>query len=490
MLRAEILSPAFGLTLLFLIGISLDCTLTSSGRQAYPVVSLEIEDGVDRGYAGKYAQDLVFETRLQEIAPMRELALRRAMQKTGLKLENNDAFVVGFKDKSLQSEFGASSRMVRTEVGDVHLVTVSTDQLMLGVMDIRASLVHEFIHCLMRERMGNRRYRALPAWVREGIAVWGAGQLDERSRNVVANAILNRLDLKSLISRINEMFSQRDPYLMDALTFEWVDRSYGESAVRVLIADIVVGEDPIDAIEGVTGFDWSELVYQRDLFAGRYFEGVLSESGLFEFTRARRYAGAGDLYSGVSIMQTVIDQHPDSLLVPNAWYWVGRWNQELECHRLAAEAFGNLLDGAQSNLGLLDDARLRLADSLGKLGDHEKALDELEIWFQENPDDSWDAQAEARFYLGRTHFMMGNYLMAAASLRIAAQAGRVNADEALYYLALAHLNSGKLFESKLTASELAYRFPRYERLGELKEMIAQTPIVSARTRRLQTRIPN
>ncbi len=349
--KNELLPSVIGLGLVFGLGLGMEGLLGATGREWYPVVRVQLRDGVDWSYRGEYRGDSRFESLLAGLPAMRRQALVAARERTGLDLDDPEGFAVRFRDTS---DYGASSRPVRAAGGDLFLVSLSAEQAMLGVMDIRASLVHEFIHCLMRRRMGERDYRALPAWIREGIAVWGAGQLRERSRNLVAGAFLEQRDPDSLREHA-------DRYLIDALTFEWIAQVHGEAAVRELVADLVVGTDPRRAFERATGFDWKEIRKWRRRFTRSYLEDVVEGSGLREFENARLAHANGDRPAAVAWLWALVQERPDSLLLPNAWYWIGRYSEEAGQYELAAGAFATVLDRFPHHLGLQEDSRLRLA---------------------------------------------------------------------------------------------------------------------------------
>jgi hypothetical protein len=291
---------------------------------------------------------------------MRLRAILRAQERTGLVCRQPDRIVIGFRDSPVDTGFGASSRLVQSRDGQVHLITLSTEQLMLGVMDVDASLVHESIHCIMRERMGDRQYRALPKWIREGIAVWGAGQLPERARNVVATAFLERRDPETILERVGQLDGPPDYYMMVALAFEYISHNHGEQAVRSLIADVVEGVRPSDAFEKATGLPLAEVESSRREFARMYFEGLLHSSGLFEFRQAQRLYRSGDTATAIEKLVTLARDRPDSLLQANAWYWAGRWSFELERYPQAALAFSIVVDHFPEHVGVYRGSRHEL----------------------------------------------------------------------------------------------------------------------------------
>jgi tetratricopeptide (TPR) repeat protein len=469
--KNELFAPAVGLSLVLAFGLVMDGFFSESDRQSYPVVHLDIEDGVDRSYRGTYARDPRFRPLVRNLAPLRVRALREAQERIGLTCYEPERFVVRFKDYPRTSHFGASSRPVRAETGDVHLVTLSAEQFVVGVMNVHDSLVHEFIHCVMREKMGDRAYLSLERWIREGIAVWGADQLRELSRNVIADAFLANRDVLSVQREFERLLDKRGNYLMDALLFEYIQVNHGEDAVRFLISEIVAGVDFIQAFERATGLDWHQLMFHRDQFARMHFEVILVASGLQEFQAAQRLHRLGNGAAAIERLYALVQKRPDSLLTPKAWYWIGKWEAEQQQYDLAAEAFATVVYLFSDHLGLQDDSRYRLAECYSRMSRYTEALEELNRFFQDHPSASSELRGDARFFAGYNYYRLGNYRTAVPFLRLATRTSPNHDHEAYYYLSLAYLFAGENFNSKLALAELAYRYPCSERLDRLRAQI-------------------
>jgi len=470
--KNELFAPAVGLSLVLSFGLVMDGFFSESDRQSYPVVHLDIKAGVDRSYRGTYARDPRFRSMARNLAFLRVRALRVAQDRIGLECYEPERFVVRFKDYPRCSHFGASSQPVRAEAGDLHLVTLSAEQFVVGVMNVHDSLVHEFIHCVMREKMGDRPYLSVPKWIREGIAVWGAGQLRELSRNVIADAFLADRDVLSAQREFERLLDKRGNYLMDALLFEYIQVNHGEDAVRFLISEIAAGVDFIKAFERATGMDWHELMFRRDQFARMHFEGILVASGLREFQAAQRLHRLGSHEAAIERMYALVQQRPDSLLTPKAWYWIGKWEAELRQYDQAAEAFATVVYLFSDHLGLQDDSRYRLAECYSRMNRYAEALEELNRFFEEHPGASSELRGDARFFAGYNYYMLGNYQTAVRFLRLATRTSPNHDHDAYYYLSLAHLFAGETFNSKLAMAELAYRYPCSGRLDQLRAQIA------------------
>lgn len=474
--RTDFGPPAIALGLVFLMGASLDCLLATTDRCAFPVVALEVVDGVDRSYAGRYAEDPRFSMLLKSLPSVRQRALDTAREATGLSPSDPDGYVVRFKDTHRDAHFGASSQPVRAADGDLVLVTVSARQFVLGVMDLHASLAHEFIHGLMREQMGTARYRALPPWVREGIAVWGSGQLAERARNVIAAAFLQERDPLAVLAELDDAGTGSDDYLHDALLFAYLEQTRGPGAVRKLVTLLVGQESPREAFEQVAGHGWYELLEKSRGYARGFFRALLASSGLGTFQAAQRLYAWGAREQALALLEEMVAGHAGSILEPNAWYWIGRWRSEAGRYAEAAEAFATVLRRFPRHLGLRDDSQYRLAACHTRMEEYGLALEELEEFFRVHTRAPLRLQADARYFLGLALLRMKQFDQAARTLREAIQAGTGHAEQAYADLALAHLEAGRVFNARLALSELAYRFPRSPRIAATRQAVHPDPV--------------
>ncbi|MBW1809124.1 MAG: tetratricopeptide repeat protein, partial [Deltaproteobacteria bacterium] len=355
--KTELLPMVIALVLFALLGPGPFFFLSGSQERPIDEVRLEILNGIDRSYSGRYQNDPRLEALFSKLEKTRDQAQAATAEKTGLLIGNSSDFVIRFKDTELFSDFGASIQPLRLADGQVNLVTLSSRHFILGIMDVQASLVHEFIHGAMREMMGAERYYALPKWIREGIAVWGAGQLRERCLNLIAGAFIKKQDPQKLLCEFKLPKNPVDNYLMDAMLFEFISQNQGDQAVRNLLAEIMTGNDYTQAFEQVTGFDWAELSWRKERFANMYFEGVVFESGLGLFQQAQRLNQRGDRSGAIEQLVALTEGPYDRLLQPNAWYWLGRWYFQGNQFRRAADAFATILEEFPEYSGLQNDSQ-------------------------------------------------------------------------------------------------------------------------------------
>jgi tetratricopeptide (TPR) repeat protein len=346
--------------LVFALGLGLNQLLWLAEPTYFSFMGLDIQDGVDRAYNGLYAQEKRFLTAKEQIPVMRITALEQAQKRIGLGVSHPEKYIVMFRDSHDFFGFGASSQIIRTDRGEIHLVSLSPEQMVLGVMDTQASMVHEFIHSIMKDRMGENGYRAIPQWIREGLAVWGADQLRERAKNIIANAFLEHRNFDWILNEVGDFDHPLDYYLTVALAFDYIQYNYSEEVVRRLVVEIVEGRNPYAAFRTVTGLSMSELESECHVFVRLYFKRVLFESGYIEFQEAQRLYQAGDIQGASEKLLAIIHEKPDSLLEPQAWYWLGQWSFESRRYANAALAYSMVIKYFPKHLGLREDSMVQL----------------------------------------------------------------------------------------------------------------------------------
>ncbi len=477
----------FGLGFLLVFILGMDGQMAGNGRVALEIVDLKIEDGIDISYRGRHLDDPGFRSSLAALPMLREQALRAAMQRTGLTMEPDEAeeLVIAFRDTTLESDFAASSRLVRASVGTRSLVTLSARQVSLGVMDLKRVLTHEFCHCLMRHHMGEHAYHRLPGWVREGVAVWVGAQIEERAQDLVAQAFMRRQPSEQVLANLTE---ERDPYLWYAFSFELLEWQVGQAGLRDLIADLVAGRDLQETLEQYCGMPWADFLRARDAHARRRLAGVLQASGLDAFLAAEALADAGGRDGAIATLEQLLRERPDAMLGAHAWHRLGHWRMEAGDLIGSARAFSEVVYRHGDRLGLQADSRLHLAECLLGLGRAYRLPVLLAPLLAEGKQ-PLDIRAKAHLLRGQALLALGDTAGAVRDLRWAAQNGRCLAPDALADLVQAHLLQGDRFMAGMARAELAMRSPYDTRIESLGRAVAEDQGLPPRERKNSTTPP-
>ncbi|MHC5042403.1 MAG: hypothetical protein ACYTGI_08530 [Planctomycetota bacterium] len=206
------------------------------------------------------------------------------------------------KDAAVQSGAWAEAR---TE-GKRQVLVLKTEYLVLGAYDVDRTLVHELFHCLHRARLGTKDYARLPEWVREGAAVYVAGQGGERARILAAFVGRDpRIDepLARLVDGLGGQHGFLD-YYEDVAAFEATEERHGRDGVRRLLRQLLETADVSRAVRAA--LDESLAAFERAAAArARRVLAPLLEEGRASILEARRHLEAEEPADALEVLEAL-----------------------------------------------------------------------------------------------------------------------------------------------------------------------------------------
>jgi TolA-binding protein len=331
------------------------------------------ENGVIRGYDGKYAGDVRFQKALKALPRYKTEAYATLQERLGVDLRGKTGVLFLFEDAGDKSRGGlrGNTYTVAVKGKPVEVILFYTEYVVLSPDDFRKRITHEMKHAGFRGWMG-QVYLGLPRWVREGLAVYGAEQVRSRVDSILGNEVFAGSDPMKVLDGIDDPDHDFNDYLEDALAFEWLE-SLKEGNVHAYCKGLIAGKDP------------------RALFgeqAGRPWPDALKEAQAYCEKRVRETLGTGleaylEIRSGYSAaLAKGLDAH-------------GKW--------LDAGGEKSLEDWLEKNAGhaIEPNVRYRLGKSLVYAGRYEKARTWLEKVVSEDFDRSTVCD-DAMFWIARS----------------------------------------------------------------------------------------
>jgi hypothetical protein len=253
----------------------------------------KIEDGIVADYAGKYVGDPRFEEIRTRLPALRKAALERIGEVLGR--PPPESFLIRFADAGSDRSGNAAQTRIELSGGEVHQVLIlKTEYLVLDAHDLSRTLVHELYHCLQRELLGEEHFR-VPKWVREGSAIFVAGQADERIRLLAAQAGRRR-DLADPLGFLVDGLDGRhtsDDYAEDVAAFEWVEEKWGRERLLAFLRKLLETSDVDAAIEETLEVPPLAFREQARAWTLRRLEPLVSD-GRAELLRAMELLASGD----------------------------------------------------------------------------------------------------------------------------------------------------------------------------------------------------
>ncbi|MCU0722681.1 MAG: tetratricopeptide repeat protein [Planctomycetes bacterium] len=314
-----------------------DAPQAAAAREDLALIEPKLEadaSGLVRGYAGKYAADARFRAAAAAVPRLRGEAFAAIAERLGADLREGAEVLYRFEDAGFEDRKGLRGNAMTAAVRGrpVTLVTFFAEYVVLCPEDFRQRFVHETKHAAFRSRMG-QAYVSLPKWVREGLAVWAAGQLPDRMRAILSDQVFSGGDPLKVLDGIGAKGHDTSDYLQDALAFEWLE-GLRAGAVKEFAKRILAGEDPAAALSGVAGLPPADAFRAADAHARARVLAALGPG--YEAFRVLRDAGAGAQAKGASAVRAWLDggaaaalekwleTHPGHPLEPNARYLLGK----------------------------------------------------------------------------------------------------------------------------------------------------------------------
>jgi hypothetical protein len=235
---------------------------------------------------GKYDDDPRLARILARLPAQRTAARAFLARRLGLEVPE---FEVRVEDAA-GSTIHAETRLV----GGKPVVVLKAEFLLLGMIDVSRTLVHEYFHCLHRTRIGETRYAKVPAWAREGAALYVAEQTEGRAEMLVSVVVRDPLVTEPLERLLDGLAGPHDlyDYFEDAAAFAALGPERGLALARALLDEADVAR----AVRTTTGKDVAALergahAYARTVLASLLRRGPLPADRAYAVAASEHEAG-------------------------------------------------------------------------------------------------------------------------------------------------------------------------------------------------------
>ncbi|MCC6464021.1 MAG: hypothetical protein IT463_01630 [Planctomycetes bacterium] len=223
-------------------------------------------DGVVAGYDGKYRDDPRLAAALKALPGAVKAGCAMLEKMLGVKVAGKASAVFEFKDKAdSRITDRATTRTIAMKYKPFTLMTFYTEHIVVSLPDFESRVAHELKHAAFRTLMG-QAYLNLPEWVREGLAVYGAGQLEDRICHVVGNQVFGGQPSLAVLDGLEDADHDSTDYIEDALAFAWLEgRKAG--AVKEYCRRLLAGEAHDKLFAALSGLEYAAAVEAAGTFA-------------------------------------------------------------------------------------------------------------------------------------------------------------------------------------------------------------------------------
>ncbi|MFH1707237.1 MAG: hypothetical protein ABIF71_04905 [Planctomycetota bacterium] len=232
--------------------------------------------GVSQSYAGKYVGYTEYRKILSGMAALRKQVVERINTSLGFDYDDHYTILVRFQDDNGEWERPGHTEIRKVEWRQVPVVTIFVEHIITGT-DLETLLAHEFIHGVMLERMADA-YEPLPTWLKEGITMWGSGELEDDVARMVAGLALAGEQPLGIVNGLERLPHTALDYAEDGLFFEYLAQTYGQKKVQAMIRELVNGGFFKQVVEKETGDLWDRIKEDAARFSRDYIKDKFAES--------------------------------------------------------------------------------------------------------------------------------------------------------------------------------------------------------------------
>ncbi|MHC4954183.1 MAG: hypothetical protein ACYTGZ_09850 [Planctomycetota bacterium] len=309
-------------------------------------------------YKGKYVGDERLKSIREKLPAQLAEARKRIKVKGDVRIELLDLGA---------AKSGIVARTRREEDG--WAINLFTEPLVLRTHDPQVTLMHELVHCMQRERWGARGEVTMPPWVKEGMAVYLAGQFQDRARTLAAHVGREKVPIE-LVNGLEGRHTLLD-YAEDGAAFIAVELRHGKKKVAAFNEALLSGRPPAAAAREALGERWSAFEESSRKYA-RATLGRLVTAGRIAVLDLRAKVDAREFKAALQVPRaTGVYAAEDAYFRAQALFGVGR-----EADALAILRDG-LLEKPVRNSTLLDQAivlEIELLKSLKRTDEAAAAL--------------------------------------------------------------------------------------------------------------------
>jgi hypothetical protein len=273
--------------------------------------------------------------------------------------------------------------------------------------DFHSRVIHELKHAGFRGIMG-QKYLDLPKWIREGLAVYGAGQYPDRFRQILSNQAFGGTDPRKVLDGIDDPDNKHttDDYLEDAFFFVWLSGQKKEGTIE-FCRRLVLGEDYKKIIADVCKLTYGEImelaahvleVTIKGWFGDEYdaYNKLRTEEAKAEQNGTeslKNWLNKG----GLKAYQDWYEKNWRDIFAPLVRYRIGKGLNAVGQYEEARKILVAVRDECDRVSTICDDAAYQYALSFELAGDNEGAEREFGIFLRDYSWCSYAADAAKKY---------------------------------------------------------------------------------------------
>lgn len=359
------------------------------------------EHGIVQGYDGKFANDYRFQDQIKALPSYIDNAWKTLRQTLGVDLQNQCNVVFEFTDNGLRkNSLRAQTATIALGYKPFMRITFYSEHVVLSPDDFKSRVCHELKHAAFRTRMG-QTYLNLPKWVKEGLAVYGSKQLQDRQCAILGTAFFGGRKTQDLIDGIDDNDRDFNDYLEDALAFEWLNKQ-NPKGVQQFCNALLNGTDYQSAFAKAAGTTYAKAIAAVNDYIQSHVDELLGDAAksLAEIKatanskmRAKR-VGAFEEWlknEGAKKLEDWLKANPNHAYAANARYRLGKYHVLAGEYETGRKWLKQVVKKDYARSVLADDAQYWIAISHAREGNPLLADDAYGVLLR---DYSWCSYAQ------------------------------------------------------------------------------------------------
>ncbi len=363
-------------------------------------------------YGGKYADFGPFERLAAELPQMRAEALERIEQRLGLTAKNADRIRIELRD-ALDEDADPIRQFngmpFRTSLDGDDLVVVLHAEFMINRrFDVETELLHELTHAVVRSNMTPESYRSVPEWIREGLAVWTAEQVEDKA-TILIRAQDEPSPVSALLKGLEGGPETLDRYAEYGLAIEMIEQRHGGDAVKELARQIVQGAPARDAAAKAIGQAWEAFEQAARQYAQERLEQIAPPE-IDVYFEMRQADKRRDYKTVIEKADELLKAGSLAPLTGSVLYWRGKACRMLGRTADAEKSLRRLLAMRDRASEWVEGALYQQAKARVEAEEYRRALQPLQKLLRDHPDSSH--QDNVVYYLALCRARMGKKIEA------------------------------------------------------------------------------
>ncbi len=347
-------------------------------QQINPPLKLD-DSGIVKGYGGKFTEDVRFRRALENLPKYVAEAWDVLKRTLGVDLKGAQV-VFEFRDKGYSSSAArAITETIAVDYKPFTRMVFYTEYIVTSEADFRSRVIHELKHAAFRDIMG-QQYLNLPKWVREGLAVYGAEQLNDRASAILSNRIFGGRDARAVIDGLDDADHSTEDYLEDACAFLWLE-SRGKGNVHTFCRRLLQGQAHGPLFAELAKMELPDALDAASAFAGKYIDERMGKAEAAyaairnDENAARRARAEVAWFSegGIARYEAWLKKNPDHVLTADCLYRLGKALIATGRHEAGRARMARVVAEHQLTSTICDDAMYWIARSYELQGRHDQS---------------------------------------------------------------------------------------------------------------------